>query len=155
MEEYREFFVSGRGGIAPRVGLFIRAWLMRVGRDYPASIHRAYIEAYTGVTTVKGKPFRLSTYQSFMQYFHRCVRLGLLKFAYEEPSEEWNPEEKVGWKGKPPFPPRRYYELTPKGIERIDLWKNPIRGRLPREVYLEKQKIYRARRKEKRALRAI
>ncbi|MDP2952600.1 MAG: hypothetical protein Q8O76_04720, partial [Chloroflexota bacterium] len=124
-----EHLVGGPGGRAPRTGIFIRAYLIQNNTGYPAEIHRAYVEFFRArhVPTRKGRTFRLSTYQSFLYYFHRCRLLGLVAFARQEPTPGWDRAEGRGWRGSQAAAARRFYRLTTKGRAQDEPWVNPNR----------------------------
>jgi len=125
---------GGPGGRAPQTGIFIKAYLEAYGIGYPAEIHRAYMERYAGIPTKKKGLRRLGTYQSFLQYFARCQRLGLVVFEREEPTPAWDKDAGVGWHGSGTGADRRYYRLTTKGRTQDTPWVNPNRAEAARRA---------------------
>lgn len=122
-----ELRVGGPGGRAPSTGRFLKAFLLENRQGYPAQIHRAYVKIFSAMTTRKGRPYHLATYQSFLQYLHRVKRLSLIELAREESTPRWDPATGVGWRGSKPGAPRRYYRLTHKGRLEEQAWEDPNR----------------------------
>ena len=65
---------------------FVIGHLSAVGEDYPANIHRAYVEALKILAEQKGrpKPYHKCHYSSFIVSFNNLVREGLVVFSGRE-----------------------------------------------------------------------
>ena len=109
--------IEVRGRYRPRkiicTGLFIRSHLLECGEDYPFNMWRALKEAK------KEAKQKVGSYQNFRNFISQLLRLGLIKFTREEPSQN------------PHFQPRRYYTYVPQSIDKVELWRNPRRALYP------------------------
>lgn len=112
----------GTGGQPPKVGVFIRDYLREHNESYPSEIHQAYKTAYKGQKTLKGRAYRLCTYNSFMAYVSKLILTGLVERTGRT-EESNNPKARAL-----EYPERTYIRLTSKGEEAIDfIWLHPLR----------------------------
>jgi len=104
--------VSGR--FRPRImvstGMWIRDYLLGTVEDYPYHMWKVFKQT-------KRRP---GSYQNFRNYIYWLLKLNLIKFVREEPSRT------------PHFEPRRYYTYVPANVEKVELWRNPIRALYPK-----------------------
>jgi len=134
-----------RGGAAKeiRTGLFIRKWLEKVGEDSITGMHGSLKSEMGRRNLFRSKENWLQppTYESFLKYFGRLRRWGLVEFVREEPTE-WVPHDRLisirmtgPWTDTRPLPPtevvpstRRVYRLTALGRlpEMEFLWEDPL-----------------------------
>jgi len=112
----------GMGGAPPKIGIFIRDYLRERGESYPSEIHRAYKSSYKGQRTLKGRTYRLCTYNSFMVYMSKLVLAGLVERTGRTEISD-NPKASAL-----DYPGRVYVRLTPKGERAPDfIWLHPLR----------------------------
>ena len=104
------------------MGIFIRDYLREHGEAYPSEIHRAYKDIYRGGRTLKGRRYRVSTYNSFMSYISKLVLTGLVERTGRT-EESDNPKARAL-----EYPERIYVRLTHKGeMAPSFVWLHPLR----------------------------
>jgi len=112
----------GMGEAPPPLGMFIRNFLRGVGESYPSEVHKAYKATYRGIKTLKGRTYRVCTYNSFMTYMSKLVLAGLVERTGRTEESDNPKAEALG------YPERVYIRLTPKGKRAIDfIWLHPLR----------------------------
>ena len=112
----------GTGGASPKVGVFIRDFLREVGESYPSEIHQAYKSTYRERRTLKGRTFRLCTYNSFMTYISKLILTGLVERTGRTEVSD-NPKARAL-----EYPERIYVRLTHKGeMAPSFVWLHPLR----------------------------
>jgi len=110
------------GGAPPKVGMFIRDFLREHRESYPSEIHREYKSTYRGQKTLKGRTYRLCTYNSFMTYVSKLILAGLVERTGRTEVSDNPKAEALG------YPERTYVRLTPKGERAINfIWFHPLR----------------------------
>lgn len=107
----------------PYTGLWIRSYLMRVGRDYVYNIWRNLVKQ------LEEYGYKYPSYQSFRKYMRVLRKLNLIRQVRVE-------ERGYGF-------PRVYYELVPENVDRIDLWINPQKALYGEKVALGKRRYRR------------
>ena len=165
----REFLMGHGPESSPTIDPGVGACQEDIFYHYKMALHKAYAEdatAYENEQRVKeGKyihteeeywervayfmsrmPYKLfkCRYHSFQRYFHWLKQLRWVEFTGEE--EKSSIQEYY-----PDAPPRKYYRLTPKGLEAPDYqWSNPQLTLYPErglEYFREKRKNHRYSRK--------
>ena len=91
---------------------FVIGHLGRVIEDYPANIHRAFLEELKVLAEQKGrrKPYHKSTYASFIVNFNKLVHEGLVEFSGREVRSD-DPRAQ----GNKIIPMRKYFRLSRSG----------------------------------------
>jgi len=165
----REFLMGRAPESAPTIDPTIGACQEDIFYFYKMGLHRAYAEdatAYENEQRVKQNrpiyteeeywervayfmsrlPYKLfkCRYHSFQRYFHWLKQLRWVEFTGSE--EKSSIQEHY-----PDAPPRKYYRLTPKGVEAPDYqWSNPQLTLYPErglEYFREKRKNHKYSRK--------
>jgi len=158
----REFLTGRAPEGSPSIDPDIGACQEDIFYHYKLALHRAYAEDATGYENEKrikaGKPIYTEgeywervayfmsrmpyklfkcRYHSFQRYFHWLKQLGWVEFTGKE-------EKSSVQENYPDAPPRKYYRLTPKGVEAPDYqWSNPQLTLYPErglEYFREKRK---------------
>jgi len=91
---------------------FVIGHLSAVGEDYPANIHRAYVEELKILAEQKDrkKPYHKSTYSSFIVSFNNLVREGLVVFSGREEQSDDKKVQNFGTKVM-----RKYFRIAGPG----------------------------------------
>jgi len=95
-------------GRQPRLGVFVREYLLRVGEDYIQNIWRAYKK------WCLKNGFNPPSYQSFRSYFWHLKDLGLVELSRVEESN---------------FGIERHYYRVKKGKENSEAWQDPLKAK--------------------------
>jgi len=114
----------GMGGAPPKIGIFIRDFLVNVDEASPTEIHKAYKREFKGVKTLRGRPYRLGTYRSHVVYIRALARADLV----ERTGRTEEPSDPIGNPIIDDLEPRVYFRLTSKGRRAPDMvWLHPLR----------------------------
>ena len=114
----------GTGGASPKVGIFIRDFLINVDEASPTEIHQAYKTTFKGTKTLKKHPYRLGTYRSHLVYIRALARAGLL----ERSGRVEEPYNVIGDPIRDDLEPKVYFRLTSKGRRAPEMvWLHPLR----------------------------
>lgn len=124
-----------------RTGQFIKEYLSIHGTASISEIHREYsgpegkIDELNQGRDRKHK-LKKPVYSSFYQYFRHLVFLGLVEKVGEEPTEDIESPEEMGYIQKVNDvlsvhrgAARGIWRLTPQGESEIDAWDDPLRAR--------------------------
>jgi hypothetical protein len=129
----------GRAASCVRTGLFIKEYLLSVGEDFPANIHRE-LKAVLKANNYKRYP----TYASFLRYFHHFISFGLIEFTGREEPMKFPKGQNIPAllqlrnHGVPKVVDGvvRYYRLTEAGKADNEIWYDPAGVRNKRGGYI-------------------
>lgn len=121
-----------------RTGQFIKEKLLEYGATSISQIHSDFAQKIDELNQGRDRKHKLRkpVYSSFYQYFRHFVVLGLVEKIGEEPTEDIESPEKMGYiekvggklkvhKGAA----RSLWRLTPQGESEIDAWDDPLKAR--------------------------
>lgn len=121
-----------------RTGQFIKEKLAEYGVASPSQLHYDFTKKIDELNQGRTQRHKLRkpVYSSFYQYFRHFVVLGLVEKVGEEPTEDIESPEEMGYiekaKGKLRIhkgAARGLWRLTPKGESEIDVWNDPLKAR--------------------------
>lgn len=149
--------LRGRAAAFIRTGRFIKQYLEELGEASIASCHSKLVSTIglENLRRPKGKRLQAPTYNSFLKYFDRLRRLGLVEWVRDEPMEAYWRDTMVSVRVAPPVEgvrmreaavieggTRRVYRISELGKrpEMSVLWDDPLARGLMRRLLLGSQR---------------